>query len=133
MPGIKYPRLGELIDYLIKHWAVQEHWTMAHTMDEVAALTHFAKPTIHHWRKGTARPDDTTLATLARLGRQIGLDRRWGAQLLQAARHPEATLLEAIWGPVLLKEVPNNLPACAPRPLVGREAELAELQRLLHC
>lgn len=132
MTGIKYPLLGELIDYLIKHWMVQEHWTMAHTMDQVAELTHFAKPTIHHWRQGLACPADPTLATLARLGQRIGLDRHWGTNLLHAARHPDAApLVVAIWGPELLKRVPNNLPALAARPLVGRTAELAALLELL--
>ena len=129
----RYPRLGELIDRLVKSVAAAKGWSMTRTMKYIGEQTGYGPDMIHRWRQGKNCPSPETLEVLIRIGREdAGLSREWGESLLNAARYTDTTnLVNLLWGPKSLRTIPCNLPARDYTKLVGREAETEYLLELL--
>lgn len=129
----RYSRLGELLSHLIKALALSNRMETGTVMCELAERTGYAEATVYRWRQGRLRPRDETLELLTRMGHdEAGLDRGWGESLLFAARYPEPhRLLDDIWGPDQVRDIPHNLPRRDYTEFVGRHAELERLLKLL--
>lgn len=129
------PSLRDQIDHLIRSLALAKGWSMKKVAQEIFARTGYSEATQYRWRQGRLRPPDDTLEILARLGKEeAGLDRLWGKNLLRSARYTEAAipiLVNEIWGPVELRNIPHNLPRPEHTTFIGRQEEMRRLLELL--
>ena len=129
----KYPRLGEQIDRLVRILAAGKGWKMTATMIYISQRTSYGPDMVHRWRQGNICPSDTTLETLAAIGKdEANLSREWGESMLNAAHYSDTTgLVNRLWGPKEVKDIPCNLPSRDRVQLIGRQKEIARLLELL--
>lgn len=131
---ILYPRLGELIEHLLRALVLAKTgWRMGRAMGYIAQHTDYVEATVYRWREGQLRPPDETIEKLAQLGKEeVELPRSWGEEFLRVARHPNAIdLVNRIWGTEQIREIPNNLPPPTCTTFVGRQSEISRLLELL--
>lgn len=130
---MKYPRVGEQIDRLIRSLAAVKGWKMTATMTYVCEYTHYGRDMIHRWRQGKICPSPETLEILVQIGKEsANLPREWGESLLHAAHHPRTTtVLNRLWGLKEIHAIPCNLPSRDRTHLIGRQLEIARLLELL--
>lgn len=130
---IRYPRLGEQIDRLVRSLAAIKGWKMTGTMAYICQRTNYGPDMVHRWRQGKIRPPFETVEILAEIGqKEANLPREWGESLLNAAQHPNiSSVVNGLWGPKEIRSIPCNLPSRDRVQLIGRQAEIARLLTLL--
>ncbi len=130
---IKYPRLGEQVDRLVRSLAATKGWKMTGTMMYVSQRTHYGPDMVHRWRQGKLCPPIEAVEILIQLGKEdANLSREWGESLLHAAHHAGAVnLVNRYWGPKEIRSIPCNLPSRDHNLLIGRQMEIARLLELL--
>lgn len=135
MATVKFPRVGELILHLVHTLrAVKKHKKMGQTMAYLANATGYSTATVFDWRQGYSCPPEKTVEILIRIGKEeANLARRqWGESLLRAVRYPYVDrLVNETWGPLELRQIPNNLPRSEHTRFFGRLAEMKRLLELL--
>src|SRR6266487_3274312 len=130
---IKYPRLGEEIDRLVRSLAAVKGWKMAVAMAHISKIINYSPDTIHRWRQGKMRPSFEALEVLVKIGKEdANLPRSWGETLLSTARYANhSSLLNKLWGPKETRSIPCNLPSRDRMHLVGRHSEINRLLQFL--
>lgn len=130
---MRYPRLGEQIDRLVRSLAAAKGWKMTGTMTHICQRTNYGPDMVHRWRQGKIRPQHETLEILAKIGKEeANLSRDWGESMLNAAYHPNTTnIVNTLWGPKVIRSLPCNLPSRDRTHLIGRQTEIARLLALL--
>lgn len=130
---VRYPRLGEQIDRLVRSLAATKGWKMTGTMAFVCEHTYYGPDMVHRWRQGKICPSPETLEILVQIGKEnADLPREWGESLLNAAHYPDTmAVVNKLWGPKEIRSIPCNLPSRDRTHLIGRQAEIARLLELL--
>jgi tetratricopeptide (TPR) repeat protein len=130
---IRYPRLGEQIDRLVRSLAAVKGWKMTRTMSHICQYTNYGPDMVHRWRQGKIRPLPETLEILAKIGKEeVNLSRDWGESMLNSGYHPHTSLItDRLWGPKAIRTVPCNLPSLDRTHLIGRQAAIKRLLTLL--
>jgi tetratricopeptide (TPR) repeat protein len=129
---IRYPRLGEQVDRLVRSLAAVKGWKMTSAMAHICQRTNYGPDMVHRWRQGKIRPHPETLEILAEIGKEVNLPRDWGESMLNAVRHPDTTIIvNRLWGPKEIRSLPCNLPSRDRTHLIGRHVEIARLLELL--
>jgi tetratricopeptide (TPR) repeat protein len=126
-------RLGEQIDRLVRSLAATKGWKMVPTTAYICQRTSYGPDMVHRWRQGNIRPSPETLEILVQVGKEeANLPREWGESLLNAGHYFDAlNLINTLWGPKAIRSIPCNLPSPDRTHLLGRESEIAFLQKLL--
>jgi len=88
---------------------------------------------VHRWRQGKNRPSPETIEILARIGKEnANLPREWGESFLSATHYFDAQkLINKLWGPKAIRQIPCNLPSRDRTDLIGRQFEIVRLLELL--
>jgi len=70
MTQVAYPRLGELIDHVVRALAGVNNWRLGRAVGEVAEQTGYSKAAVYvyRWRQGRLCPPEEILEELARIG-----------------------------------------------------------------
>ena len=132
-PRQQYISLGEQITRLTHSLAAVKGWTMRDTMGYVGEQTGYGHDMVYRWQQGRSHPSHKTIEVLAQLGKEeANLPREWGESLLKVARHSDVeTIVNILWGPREIRNIPCNLPPPGHTELIGRQAEIVHLLELL--
>lgn len=52
MAQVRYPRLGELIEHLVRALAGVNNWRLGRAVREVAEQTGYSEAAVYRWRQG---------------------------------------------------------------------------------
>jgi hypothetical protein len=126
---------GDLLTQGLKSIAARERKALLALEDEIGFEIGVTRWSIEKWRKGRLPPDLKKVDYLARVcARRGGMDKQWLLHFLTQARFPdkEPLVQELFPGETLTAPlVHHNLPGRPYDTFIGREKELAELERFL--
>jgi len=110
-----------------------KNWSMEETMIYVGKRTKRSCDMVYRWQQGRSLPKAGIVEQLAHLGcEEAELSREWCEELLRVTRYPDTTdLLNKLWGVKELRTIPYRLARMEHTRLIGRQAEIKQLQDLL--
>jgi len=129
----EYIASGRSIARLTHSLKQVKDWTMEETMDYVGKHTKYSHDIVYRWQQGHSLPKPAIVEILAQIGcHEADLSREWCEELLDATHYPTAdNLLNKLWGPKQLRTIPYRLARREHRRLIGRRAEMEQLQKFL--
>jgi LuxR family glucitol operon transcriptional activator len=132
-PQQEFIASGKLISRLTHSLARVKDWSMEETMSYIGDQTQRSSDMVYRWQQGRLLPKAEIIEVLAQIGYgEADLSREWCEELLYAARYPDTTnLLNKLWGPKNLREIPSRLGRLEHIRLIGRQDEIKQLQELL--
>jgi len=132
-PQTEFTVSGKLIARLTHSLAKINDWTMEQTMSYIGEQTNKSSDMVYRWQQGRSLPKSEIVEKLAQIGfTSADLSREWCEELLEATNYAHtANLVNKLWGPKELREIPHRLPRLEHTRLIGRKQELKQLQELL--
>lgn len=132
-PQTEYTASGKLIARLTHSLAKVKDWTLEETMSYIGRQTNKSSDMVYRWQQGRSLPKPEIIEKLAEVGfSSADMSREWCEELLDATNYANtANLINRLWGPKELRDIPNRLVRMEHTRLIGREHELQQLQELL--
>ena len=123
--------LGKQVTHLVRRYAetLPGGYSLALARDKLADELGYSTHTLEGWEKGTDPPSAAALEKLVRFAQKhLICDRDWAERLLRGAGYPQPDeLLDELWQPPVLRQIPNNLPPANCEFLLGRQKERRDL------
>ena len=132
-PKQEYIALGKLIGRLTHSLAKVKDWSIEETMNYIGERTQRSRDMVYRWQQGRTLPKPAQVEVLAQIGySEAELSREWCEDLLRAAYYPDTSaLVNKLWGPKDLRDIPHRLPHMEHTRLVGRQEEMKQLRAYL--
>lgn len=132
-PQREYTIVGKLITRLTRSLAKVKDWTLEDTMSYIGQQTNKSSDMVYRWQQGRSLPKPEIIEKLAEIGfSSADMSREWCEDLLEATNYANAVnLINRLYGPKKLRDIPHRLVRMEHIRLIGRQHELKQLQGLL--
>src|SRR5437762_337776 len=132
-PQQEFIASGKLIGRLTHSLSRVKDWSMEETMNYIGGQTRRSSDMIYRWQQGRLLPSAEIVEVLAHIGySEADLSREWCEELLHETHYPNVTnLLNKLWGPKDIRDIPYRLAHLEHTRLIGRQNEIKQLQELL--